>query len=370
ELLTLVAVVTAGSAAGLPPAAVAVALAVAVGLWAPARGVDDFVTGLDAAFAAAARVREVTDAPPLVRDPKRPRPIPAAIPSTSAATPTSGVLDAGVPDSAGGRPTPSSGVLDAGVPDSAGGRPTPPGTPPAAEPAAVEFDQVTFSYPGASVPALTEVSAAFPSGSHACVVGVSGSGKSTLAGLLLRGWDAQTGSVRVHGVDVREAALDELRGRVALVPQRPTLLSGTIADNLRLAAPTAGDDELRRAATVAGFDVDALPDGLATVIAERGLNLSGGQLQRLAIARALVAAPDILVLDEALSQLDAGTAHLVRDRLAHHRVGLTTIEITHRADLIPDQTPTVVLDAGRVVEQGTAGDLRAADGAFRRLEAR
>ncbi|MEA5054968.1 MAG: ABC transporter transmembrane domain-containing protein, partial [Propionicimonas sp.] len=149
ELLTLVAVVTAGSAAGLPPAAVAVALAVAVGLWAPARGVDDFVTGLDAAFAAAARVREVTDAPPLVRDPKRPRPIPAAIPSTSAATPTSGVLDAGVPDSAGGRPTPSSGVLDAGVPDSAGGRPTPPGTPPAAEPAAVEVDQVTFSYPGA-----------------------------------------------------------------------------------------------------------------------------------------------------------------------------------------------------------------------------
>ena len=129
---------------------------------------------------------------------------------------------------------------------------------------------------------------------------------------------------------------------------------------------------MRQALSVAGLDewLAGLPDGLGTPVSERGLNVSGGQLQRLALARTLVAAPEILVLDEALSQLDAATADTVRRNLAVHRAGLTTIEITHRADLIPDGSFVVVLDAGRVVEQGTAADLRAANGAFTHLEAR
>ncbi len=317
----LVALVALGSAAAVPAPQVAIALAVAVGLWAPARGMEAFVSGLDAAFAATARIRQVMDAQPLVRDPD-------ARESTG--------------------PTAASATIPA-----------------------VAFADVTFGYPGTGWPVLSGVSLGFAAGSWSCVVGVSGSGKSTLAGLLLRGWDTDQGVVRLYGTDVRQLSLDELRRRVALVPQRSVLLSGTLADNLRLAAPAATEDELRDALAVAGLDtwVDQLPNGLASQVRERGLNLSGGQLQRLTLARALAARPEVLVLDEALSQLDAATACLVRERLARDRAGLTVIEITHRADLVGDDTPTAVLDAGRVVEFGRAGDLRARGGVFVRLEA-
>lgn len=320
----LVALVALGSAAAVPAPQVAIALAVAVGLWAPARGMEAFVSGLDAAFAATARIRQVMDAPPLVRDPDARESTRPTVAQASATTP------------------------------------------------AVEFADVSFGYPGTGRLVLIDVSLSFAAGSWSCVVGVSGSGKSTLAGLLLRGWDTDRGAVRLHGTDVRQLSLDELRRRVALVPQRSVLLSGTLAHNLRLAAPAATEDELRDALAVAGLDtwVDQLPNGLASQIRERGLNLSGGQLQRLTLARALVARPEVLVLDEALSQLDAATARLVRERLARDRAGLTVIEITHRADLVGDDTPTAVLDAGRVVEFGRAGDLRARGGAFVRLEAR
>lgn len=320
----LVALVALGSAAAVPAPQVAIALAVAVGLWAPARGMEAFVSGLDAAFAATARIRQVMDAPPLVRDPDARESTGSTVVEASASIP------------------------------------------------AVEFADVSFGYPGTGRPVLIDVSLGFAAGSWSCVVGVSGSGKSTLAGLLLRGWDTDRGAVRLHGTDVRQLRLDELRRRVALVPQRSVLLSGTLAHNLRLAAPAATEDELRDALAVAGLDtwVDQLPNGLASQIRERGLNLSGGQLQRLTLARALVARPEVLVLDEALSQLDAATARLVRERLARDRAGLTVIEITHRADLVGDDTPTAVLDAGRVVEFGRAGDLRARGGAFVRLEAR
>jgi ABC-type multidrug transport system fused ATPase/permease subunit len=319
----LVALVALGSAAAVPAPQVAIALAVAVGVRAPARGMEAFVSGLDAAFAATARIRQMMDAQPLVRDPDARESTGPTVVEASATTP------------------------------------------------AVEFADVTFGYPRTGRPVLSDVSLGFAAGSWSCVVGVSGSGKSTLAGLLLRGWDVDQGAVRLHGTDVRQLSLDELRRRVAFVPQRSVLLSGTLADNLRLAAPAATEDELRDALAVAGLDtwVDQLPNGLASQVRERGLNLSGGQLQRLTLARALVARPEVLVLDEALSQLDAATARLVRERLARW-TDLTIIEITHRADLVRDDTPTVVLDAGRVVESGRAGDLRARGGAFVRLEAR
>lgn len=304
---------------------VVTALAVVVGLWSPSRGVDTFVAGLDAAFAATNRLRQVVDAPPRVRDPQRPEE-----------------------------------AVDAWV--------SPAG------PADVELDAVTFAYPGrpTSHPTLDRVTAYFRPGAWTYIVGVSGSGKSTLASLLLRAWDPDEGSVRLRGTDVRRSPLDRLRQAIALVPQRPTMLTATIADNLRLGAPDADDTTLWEAVAVAGIDtwVASLPHGLDTAIRERGRNVSGGQRQRLALARALVAAPDVLILDEALSQLDAATARLVRDRLAVHRADLTIIEITHRADLIPDDGQTIVMDAGRVIEQATARDLRAADGAFVRLESR
>jgi ABC-type multidrug transport system fused ATPase/permease subunit len=318
EAAGLIVLLAVGLAQQLPAGQIAVGLAVAVGLWAPARGIDDFVAGLDAAFAAAARVREVTDGVPLVTEPAEP--------------------------------------VDA----------------PRGDPVAVALDHVSLRYPVGQALALDQVSVGFLAGAHSCVAGVSGSGKSTLAGLLLRGWDPTAGIVRLHGTDLRDLRLTHVRERIGLVPQHPTLLSGTVLENLRLAAPEATEGQVREALAVAGLDewLASLPDGLDTPVSERGLNVSGGQLQRIALARTLVAAPEILVLDEALSQLDSATAAAVRRKLAVHRAGLTTIEITHRADLIPGDTFVVVLDAGRVIEQGTAADLRATGGAFTHLEAR
>ncbi len=313
---SLLAVLAVGSAAGLPVAEVVLALAVGIGLWGPARGVDDFVAGLDASFAAAARVREVVEAAPLVTEPASPV-VPGA---------------------------------DAGA----------------------GLDGVTFRYPGTALAALDGVDVRIEPGSWTRVVGVSGSGKSTLAGLLLRGWDPEAGVVRFAGADVSALPLDTLRSRIALVPQHPALLTGTLADNLRLAAPDADEELLRRALHAAALDdwAASLPGGLDAPVGGRGRGISGGQLQRLALARALVAEPDLLILDEALSQLDAATAALVRERLTAWTPRPTVLEITHRADLVPDDAPVIVLDAGRLVEEGPAGRLRAAGVAFSRLEAR
>lgn len=316
----LVAVLAAGISSGTSVPGIAAALAVAVSLWGPARGVDDFVASLDGAYAAAARVRDVAEAAPLVREPPTPRAL-----------------------------------------DSTGG-------------ARVDVVDVSFRYPQRSADVLADVRLDVPAGSWTCVVGVSGSGKSTLAALLVRGWDPRIGHVLLDGVDVADLSLADLRARVALVPQRPTVLRGTIVDNLRLAVPDASDERLRAAIETAALDewIDGLPEGMETPLQERGLNVSGGELQRLALARALVATPHMLVLDEGLSQLDAATAAAVRQRLGRvqESTGMTIIEITHRADLVPATTSTVVLDAGRVVECGPAGVLRGAGGAFDRVAAR
>ena len=318
EATGLIVVLAVGLAQQLPAAQIMLGLAVAIGLWAPARGIDDFVAGLEAAFAAAARVHEITEGVPAVIEPEEPA------------------------------------------------------TAPHDDPVAIALDHVSLRYPGSQTLALDQVGVGFLTGGHSFVAGVSGSGKSTLAGLLLRGWDPDAGTVRLHGTDLRDLRLSHVRRRIGLVPQHPTLLSGTLLENLRLAAPDASEDEVRGALAVAGLDdwLAGLPDGLQTAVSERGLNVSGGQLQRLALVRTLLAAPEILVLDEALSQLDAATAAAVRRNLAARRAGLTTIEITHRADLIPDDAFVVVLDAGRLIEQGPAGELRAAGGAFTHLEAR
>ncbi|WP_080796162.1 amino acid ABC transporter ATP-binding/permease protein [Corynebacterium pacaense] len=310
QALGLIAVVAVGASTS----SVIIALAVAISLWKPVRGIDAFTSGLDAAFAATERVRAVVEAPPLVSGPVSPRPLPAG-----------------------------------------GG---------------VEFDDVTFGYPGSTATALRGLSTDIAEGSWTCIVGVSGSGKSTIASLILRAWDPDAGAVRLGGVDLRELSLDELRGAVALVPQRPVLLSGTIADNIRLAAPGAGEADVLAAVETAGLGpwLRTRPGGLSARVSAGGGELSGGELQRLALARALLTDPRILVLDEALSQLDADTAAGVRLNLA--RLDVTIIEITHRADLIGDDTPVIVMDGGILLESGTAGELRRRAGAFTRVESR
>ncbi|MGC2942588.1 MULTISPECIES: ABC transporter ATP-binding protein [unclassified Brevibacterium] len=319
QLIGLVAVVvvgTAGGGASDAALATATALAVFAGLWVPVRGIENFSTGLDTALAAAARVWEIIDAAPAVPD------------NGTAHSPTG--------------------------------------------PTDITVDSVSLHYPGRETPALAEVVARFRAGTWSAVVGVSGSGKSTLASLLVRGREPESGGVRLGEVDATDLPLDVLRRRIAFVTQHPTLLSGSLAENLRLAAPEASDDLIDEALSIVALDdwAAGLPEGLATRMQGRGLTVSGGQLQRLAIARALVGEPEVLVLDEALSQLDAATASTVRHRLAESRPELTVIEITHRADLLPDDTEVVVMDSGRLVEHGPAGDLRRADGPFTRVEAR
>ncbi len=312
ELGSLIAVLAVAGPGEHLASHLAVGLACAAGLWPAARGVDDFVSGLDAALASTARVRAIVDSPPAVTEPAH----------TVAPSPT-------------------------------------PATP------ALEFRDVTLAY---SRTALADVSFAVEPGEHVCVVGVSGSGKSSLATLLLRGFDPQAGQVLVGGVDVKSLPLEWLRRHVALAPQTPTLLRGTIADNLRLGRPDADDATVARALWTAGLDtwIGSLPEGINTTLGERGQTTSGGQAQRLGLARALVADPELIILDEVLSQLDAATASTVRERLPR----LTTLEITHRADLLPDDLRVIVLDAGQVVQEGLAGDLRRSGGPFTRLEGR
>lgn len=316
----LIAVVLVGAATDARAAAIMTALAVGVALIGPARGFEDYITGLDNAFAATARIREIMDAAPTVTDPD-----PAAEPTTTSEPATASGAD-------------------------------------------VVFDAVTFSYaPDSEHRALSEVSLHASAGSWTHIVGVSGSGKSTLAGLLLRGWDPVAGSVRLGGRNVRELPLDELRSRISLAPQRPTTLNGTLRQNLTLAAPKATDEQIAAALTVAGLA--DWGERLDERIGPRGLSISGGQLQRLSLARALLPEPQVLIIDEGLSQLDADTAAEVRQRL-QELPDLTIIEITHRADLIPAEAPVWVLDLGQVVEHGTAGQLRAGTGPFSRLVAR
>ena len=214
---------------------------------------------------------------------------------------------------------------------------------------------------------------AVPRGRHVAIVGVSGSGKSTLTSLLARVWDPADGAVLLGGVDVRRLPLAEVRRRIAIVDQRPFVFGRSVRENLLLGAPDASEEELARALHVAALDevVSSLPQGLDTPLRERGSRLSGGQLQRLAIARALVTDPDVLVLDESTGALDAATERTVRERLAQWRDGRRTIvEVTHRVDQVRAADRVLVLDRGVVVEEGDPAELASAAGPFAALLAR
>jgi ATP-binding cassette subfamily B protein len=234
----------------------------------------------------------------------------------------------------------------------------------------VSMSAVEFAYPGRpDLPALKGFSLTVRPGETVALVGPSGAGKSTVFRLLLRFYDPQAGVVSVDGVDVREAAPVEVRGRFAWVSQEAPLFSGSATENIRFGRETASEAEVRAAAEEAqalGF-IDALPEGFDTPLGERGKSLSGGQRQRLAIARALVRDAPILLLDEATSALDAENERLVQAALDQAMEARTTLVIAHRLATVLRADRIVVMEDGRVVEEGTHAELISRGGLYAHL---
>jgi len=225
----------------------------------------------------------------------------------------------------------------------------------------VRFDHVDFTYPGADSPVLCDVTFTAEPGRTTAIIGSTGSGKTTLVSLVPRLFDATAGTVEVDGVDVRQLEPEALWGRIGLVPQRAFLFSGTVASNLRYGRPDATDDELWAALRTAQAEdfVRAMPEQLEAPIAQGGSNVSGGQRQRLAIARALVKRPEIYVFDDAFSALDVATDARLRAALGRETAGACTIIVGQRVATIRDADLIIVLEDGRVVGRGTHDELLA-----------
>jgi ABC-type multidrug transport system fused ATPase/permease subunit len=224
---------------------------------------------------------------------------------------------------------------------------------------AVALDNVSFSYPGAERPVLEGVSFTASPGTTTAIVGGTGSGKSTLVSLICRLYDVTTGSIRVDDVDVRDYDTEYLWASVGLVPQRGYLFSGTVADNLRYGKDDATEDEMWASLRVAAADdfIAATPDGLGTRVAQAGINFSGGQRQRLAIARAVIRTPAIYLFDDAFSALDTETDARVRAALLESSAGSTVIVVAQRISTVMAADQIIVLDAGRVVGFGRHNEL-------------
>jgi len=233
----------------------------------------------------------------------------------------------------------------------------------------VRFESVSFRYAPNLPDVLHDVSLHIGPGETVALVGPSGAGKTTIAALLPRFWDVTGGRVLLDGHDVRGLGLHDLRASIGLVPQEPTLFSGTVRENIAYARPGATDAEIEAAARGAHATefIERLPLGLDTRVGERGVKLSGGQRQRLAIARVFLKNPAVVVLDEATSSLDSESERLVEEAMVELHQGRSTLIIAHRMSTVLRADRVVVLDDGRIVEQGTHNALIAAGGLYAKL---
>lgn len=238
----------------------------------------------------------------------------------------------------------------------------------APRPPAVRFEHVSFYYPAPDNPmmALHDVSFETKPGDRVVLVGPSGAGKSTMMALIPRLYDAQEGAIYIGSQRIREVTLQTLRANVGIVPQEPVLFSGSIKENIRYGKFNATDDEIVEAAKMANAHDFILeqPDGYETLVGERGVGLSGGQIQRLAIARAFLKDPAVLIMDEATSNLDAVSENLVMDAIDRLAVGRTTFLIAHRLSTARNAQQILVLDAGRIAERGSHDQLMALNGVY------
>ncbi|MBN8193469.1 ABC transporter ATP-binding protein [Bacillus sp. NTK074B] len=235
----------------------------------------------------------------------------------------------------------------------------------------LEFDSVSFHYPGAEEPALSDISFTANPGETTAIIGGTGSGKTTLINLIPRFYEVASGTIRVNGVDIREASQEEIRSKLGLVPQKATLFTGTIAENIRFGKEDATDEEVAEAARIAQAEdfVSRMEGGFEAEVEQGGSNLSGGQKQRLSIARALVRKPDIYLFDDSFSALDYKTDAVLRATLKKETGDATVLIVAQRVSTVVDADRIIVLEKGRVAGIGTHQELLATNEVYQEIVA-